>query len=304
MLWFEKYRPKTISEYIFHDPILREKCSEWIAAKSIPHLLLAGQPGTGKTALALLLITAMDLDESDILTINASTERGVDMIRDKIVNFAATSPMGKFKIVHLEEADRLTPEAQDAMRRFTEEKSDVVRFIMSCNHSNKIIPPLHSRFHEFTFKTIDKIDATEYIATILAKEKVKFTIQLVDKYVESCYPDIRKMVNTVQQYSINGVLREADSNSTSFDYNLSLLPLLQQGEIMSARKLVCANIPPDELENVYRVLYDNIELIPKFKDVTKCDEAIFAIADHLYRHTFVADPEINLAALFIRLQQI
>lgn len=303
-LWVEKYRPSSIDQYIFHDSTLQQKCNQWIHEQTIPHLLLSGQHGAGKTALALILINSMQLDTCDILTINGSSERGIDTFRDKIINFASSMSMGSFKIIHLEEADKLTGDAQDALKRFMEEKSDTVRFILTCNHANKIIAPIRSRCQEFAFKNISKDDAAEYLATILVKEKVKFTIDVLDNHIESGYPDIRKMVNTLQQYTINNQLCDISEQSNTGDFIIQLIPLIEQDNWTAARKMLCDTITSSQYEQVYTMLYKNIDKSKKFKNVSKWEEAIINIAEHLYKHSFSADPEICLAALLIKLGQI
>lgn len=303
-LWVEKYRPSTIEEYIFHDKQQRTAIMRMITEKSIPHLLFSGPAGSGKTTLAKILIQAMDLPEFDVLTINASDENSVDVIRDKIKSFVTTYAMGEFKIVHLEEADYISPAGQGIMRNMMEEYADVARFILTCNYAHKVTEPIKSRCQHFQFKSADKDDVAEYILTILASERIKCDITLIDKYIAQGYPDIRKIVGMVQQYSADGALQPPPSEAASGDYKFQLLDLIDQDDWKGARKVVCANVLPEEWEDVYRFLYDNIHRAPKFKDTSKWEEAIVAIADHLYKHSLVADPEINAAALFIALGQI
>lgn len=303
-LWVEKYRPKTIDNYIFQDPKHRTAIKKFINDKSIPQLIFAGVQGTGKTTIARILIRAMELDMSDVLTINASNERGIDTFREKIQNFALSMAMGPFKIIHLEEADKLTPDTQNALKAFMEEVSEHVRFILTCNHVNKLIPPIRSRCQEFTFKSSDMNDIAEYLVGILASERVKFELDSIDQYIAAGYPDVRKIVNLLQQNTADGVLQPPPSNEESGDYKFKLLDQISADDWVNARKLVVSTVSSDDWENVYRFLYENINRSPKFKNRDKWDEAIMAIAEHLYKHTLVADPEINAAALFIRLGQI
>lgn len=303
-LWAEKYRPKTIDNYIFQDPQHRTAIKRFIIDKSIPQLIFAGVQGTGKTTIARILINAMQLDETDVLTINASNERGIDTFRDKIQNFALSMAMGPFKIIHLEEADKLTPDTQNALKAFMEEVSDHVRFILTCNHVNKLIPPIRSRCQEFNFRSSDFNDIAEYLVGILASERVKFDLDAVDQYIAAGYPDVRKIVNLLQQNTADGVLQAPTTSDVNGDYKFKLLDQISADDWIEARKLVVSTVSADDWENVYRFLYENIHRSPKFKNRDKWDEAIMAIADHLYKHTLVADPEINAAALFIRLGQI
>lgn len=304
-LWVEKYRPKTIDEYIFQDAHHRAAFTRMINDKSIPHLLLSGPAGSGKTTIAQILINEINIDRTDVLIINASDERGIDTFRDKIKGFAGTFPVGSFKIILLEEADNLTPDAQQAMRRFMEEYSDVVRFILTCNYEHKIIVPIKSRCQHFHFKACDKEDIAEYLVKILAAEKVKFDLHLLDKYIAFGYPDIRKIVNLLQQNSINNRLQPPQVEGNAGDYKFQLIDLIERDKWVDVRKLVCANVVAEEWESVYRFLYENINRAPKFEnDKDKWEEAILIIAEHLYKHSLVADPEINAAAMFIKLGQI
>lgn len=303
-LWVEHYRPKTIDEYIFHDPQQRAAVMRMINDKSIPHLLFSGVQGSGKTTLARILITATGVDSSDTLIVNASDERGIDTFRDKIKSFATTMPVGSFKIVLLEEADSLTPDAQQALRRFMEEYADITRFILTCNYENKVIPPIKSRCQHFHFKAADKNDIAEYLINILAQERVEFELPLLDKYVAYGYPDIRKIVNMLQQNAVDRKLQVPKFEGTSSDYKFKLIDLVERDKWLDARKLVCGGVTSDEWEDVYRFLYENISRAPKFQQKEKWEEAIMVIAEHLYKHSIVADPEINAAAMFIRLGQL
>jgi len=303
-LWVEKYRPKTIDEYVFHDPQQRASFIRMINDKSIPHLLLSGVQGSGKTTIAQILINEMGLENTDVLTINASDERGIDTFRDKVKNFASSYALGKFKVVLLEEADSLTPDAQGLLRRFMEEYSEVVRFILTCNYEHKIIPPIKSRCQQFQFRAGDKNDIAEYLITILAHEKIKFDLAMLDQYLAVGYPDIRKMVNLLQQNSVDGVLQSPQHNSEIGDYKFKLLELIERDKWIDIRKLLCASVIAEEWESVYRFLYENISRSPKFQDKDKWEEAIIIIAEHLYKNAIISDPEINATSMFIRLGQL
>jgi DNA polymerase III delta prime subunit len=304
-IWCEKHRPKSIDDYVFHDAQQRAAFTKFIAEKTIPHLLLSGVQGSGKTTIAQILTHAMDIEESDVLIINASDERGIDTFRDSVKNFASSISMGAFKIVHLEEADMLTPTAQAALKRFMEEVHETVRFILTCNHENKIIPPIKSRCQHFHFKAGDKNDIAEYLINILATERVRFDLDLLDKYIATSYPDIRKMVNALQQNSIDGVLQPPHSEGSDGDWKFKLIDFIERNKWNDARRLLCSTVSNDEWEDVYRFLYENINRAPLFtNDRDKWEEAILVIAEHLYKHSIVADPEICLAACLIRIGQI
>lgn len=303
-LWCEKYRPSTIEDYAFHDAKLQSAVTRMINDKSIPNLLLSGVQGTGKTTLALILLKALNVDPSDTLIINASDERGIDTFRDKVKGFATTIPTGDFRVVLLEEADSLTPDAQQAMRRFMEEYSEVTRFILTCNQEHRIIPPIISRCQHFRFRAGDKDHITEYAAVILAKEQVNFSLDVLDKYISIAYPDVRKIVNLLQQNTVNKELELPTTETEAGDYKFKLLDLVEQDAWVECRKLVCSSAVADDWEQIYKFLYENIQKSKKFSDQSKWEEAILIIAEHLYKHSIVADPEINAAAMFIRLGQL
>lgn len=304
-LWTEKYRPKTIDEYVFHDQQQRAAFLKFIEEKTIPHLLLSGVQGSGKTTIAQVITRAMELDDTDVLVINASDERGIDTFRDTVKNFASSISLGAFKIIHLEEADMLTPPAQAALKRFMEEVHETVRFILTCNHENKIIAPIKSRCQHFHFKAGDKNDIAEYLIGILASERVRFDLSLLDKYIAYGYPDIRKIVNMLQQNSIDGALQPPHVEGSEGDYKFKLIDFIERGKWNDARKMLCTSVSNDEWEDVYRFLYENVNRAPRFaNDKDKWEEAILIIAEHLYKHSIVGDPEINAAAMLIRIGQL
>jgi len=302
-LWVERYRPQVIEDYIFQDQKQKLSFLKMIADRSIPHLLLSGCAGSGKTTLARILINEMQIDENDIKTINASDQNSVDVIRDEIKTFIGTFALSGFKIIHLEEADYLTPNAQAVMRVLMEEYSDVARFILTCNYENKVIPAIKSRCQHFRFKASDPNDIAEYMVKILASEHMKFDLDLIDKYISVHYPDIRAIIQALQKNSIDGVLQDHHDDGEAGDYKFALLDLIERDEWFEARKLACSSVVAEEWEYVYRFLYDNLHKSPKFS-TNKYEDGIVIVADHLYKNSLCADPEINAAAMFIRLSQV
>jgi len=303
-LWVEEFRPRKLEDYIFQDPNQELSFAKMIADKSIPNLLLSGVQGSGKTTMALMLIQALDLEDTDVLIINASDENSVDTIRDKLKSFVSTFAMGPFKVVCLEEADYITLNGQSVLRKLMEDFTDSVRFILTCNYEHKIMPAISSRCQHYRFKSFDKDDIAERVALILATKHVKFTLDLVDQYVAAGYPDIRKVINMLQQSCVDGVLQTPHSSGEVGDYKFQLLDLLERDKWFDIRKLLCGTVAAEEWEDVYRFLYENIEKSAKFSNQDKWEAAIVVIADHLYKHGIVADPEINASAMFIRLAQI
>jgi len=302
-LWTEKYRPTTLKDYVVRDQKQREQIESWIRSGAIPHLLFSGAPGVGKTTLAKILFHELKVDPYDILEINASRENSVDTVRDKIINFVQIMPFGAFKYVLLDEADYITPNGQAALRGVMETYHTSARFILTCNYPNRVIPALHSRCQGFHIETIDKNEFTARVAQILIDEKVEPDIDILDTYVKATYPDLRKCINMVQQNSRDGRLHAPNkADKGQQDYRLEMVDLFKKGKILDARKLVCSQARPEEVEDIFRWLYDNLELISKDDD--QQDKAILAIKQGLVDHSFVADPEINLAATMIKLARI
>ena len=303
--WVEKYRPKNVEEYIFHDLSQKSKVLEMIQSQEIPHILLSGIQGSGKTSLSFILINELNVDESDVLILNASDENSVDTVRDKIKSFVSTSPMGNFKIVLLEEADYLTHNGQGALRRLMEEYAETARFILTCNYEYKLVPAILSRCTvKFRFKAPDRNDIAEYLIKVLAAEKVVFDLDLLDRYIAVGYPDIRTCLSNIQQHVVNGVLTAPMYEISNTDYKFTLIELIEQDKWNEARQLICENVVKEEYEDIYKFLYDNINKSLKFQATDKYEEAIIIIAEHLYKHSFCADSEINAAAMLIRLGMV
>lgn len=299
-LWVEQYRPKTIDGYVFRDAEQRKQVETWVKDKTIPHLLFSGNAGIGKTTLAKILFHELDVNDLDILEINASRTNSVDDIRDKIVNFVQMIPFGDFKIVLLDEADYLSHNAQAALRGVMEEYHTTARFILTCNYPNRIIPAIHSRCQGFHIAKIDQTEFTARVAEILISEGVTPGLDVLDTYVKATYPDLRKCINTVQMNSQDGVLvapHEGDTGSA--DWKLKMVELFKAGKIQDARKLLCGTVRPEEMEEIFRWLYTNVELFGATEE--RQDQAVLIIKQGLVDHTLVADPEINLAAVLIKL---
>ena len=302
-LWVEEYRPKTLDSVIFQDETLKSKFGTYIKSREIPNLLFSGVQGSGKTTLSRVLVRELKIDPADIMTINCSDEM-IDALRDKVKSFAYSMPIGKFKVVQLEEFDYLSQNGQALLRAIIEDTSAVTRFIATCNYENKIIPAIKSRFQQFNFKAPDQEAVYVLMAEILEKENVEFEFDVLDAFVSATYPDIRKTINLLQQYSQGGKLQAmTGSGNSSADWKFKLIDLLKGTDYRAMRKLVCENCSRDEYDDVFRFLYENISKSVKFKDPAKEEEAIVIIADHLYRHSLVADPEINIAAMFVALGQ-
>jgi len=299
-LWAEKYRPRTIADYVFRDEAQREQVKSWIDSGAIPHLLFSGAPGVGKTTLARILIHQLDINEYDVLEINASRENSVDTIRDKITGFVQTMPFGDFKVVLLDEADYISPNGQAALRGVMETYHASARFILTCNYPNRVIPALHSRCQGFHIERVDVTEFTARMATILVAENVIFDLDTLDTYVKATYPDLRKCQNMCQMNSTQGSLRapSGDEGGTK-EWKLDVVNLFKAGRVLEARKLMCSSVRPEEMEEVFRWMYDNLGLWSA--DPEKQDQAIVIIRNGIANVPLVTDQEINLSATLIEL---
>ena len=298
-LWIAKYRPEFVKDVIVTNERDRFKFDSFAKEKQIPNLLLHGGPGTGKSSMSLALMKDLEIDRTDILKINCSDEK-IDAMRDKVKNFAMTMSIGKFKVVRLEELDGIGAEAQKLLRDLMESTERSCRFIATCNYVNLVIPALRSRFQEFQFIAPSRDDILIKSAEILEMENVEFDIDVLEKVVAAGYPDFRKIIQLLESNSIGGALK-IDNGGKANDWKLQLLDLLEVGDIKACRKLVCETATQAELIEVYRFLYNNLH---RCKALKKQDDAIVLIAQYQYQHGFVADSELQIAALFIELASL
>ena len=299
-LWVEKYRPKKVSDYVFRDDEQRRQVNSWIKEGSIPHLLLSGAAGIGKTTLAKVLCNELNIEEYDVLEINASRDNNVETVRDKIINFVQMIPFGPFKVVLLDEADYLTPNAQAILRGVMETYSNHSRFILTCNYPNRIIPALHSRCQGFHIAKTDLTEYTARVATILVEESVEFDLDTLDTYVKVAYPDLRKCINMVQQNVSDGRLQTPTAGEEGVsDYKIEMVELFKKGKIKEARALLCGRARPEEMGDIFRWMYDNLDLWGK--DQEKRDASIITIRNGLANLPLVGIPEISLAATLVEL---
>ncbi len=302
-LWTEKYRPQGLDGYVFVDQKQRQQVEAWIREKSIPHLMFSGSAGTGKTTLAKILIRELGIEEYDVMWANGSKEaRKIEWV-DRLISFCQTMPFGNIKVVMIDEADFMNPQSvQPALRNLMEDYSETVRFILTCNYPNKIIPAIHSRCQGFHIARTDQTEFTARVAQVLLSESVDFDLDVLDSYVRATYPDLRKCLNLVQPNSVTGkLLPPGESDVSARDWRLECVGLFKQGEVRQARTLICQQAGED-VEAVFRWMYDNVNLWSD--DIYKQDQAIVIICQGLSRISLVADQEINLSATMIELSNL
>ncbi len=295
-LWVEKYRPSNLDTYIGNDQ-LKSKVEIYLESGDLPHLLLFGKAGTGKTTLAKLLVNNIDCD---YLYINASDENNVETVRSKVKNFASTMGFKDYKVIILDECDYITPNAQAALRNLMETFSKHCRFILTCNYVERIIDPIQSRCQSFQVIPPSKSEVAKHLHNILINENVTDTMEDIKVLVDSGYPDIRRVINSAQRNVVNGKLKLDTSSIIQNDYKLKLLKIIETQDKKTAfkdiRQLV-ADSQITDFADLFRLLYDEVDGYGK-GHVAEC---ILIIAKYELSDSRVVDKEINAMAMIIEL---
>ena len=296
-LWVEKYRPDSLEGYVGNEHIL-EKVKIYIQNEDVPHLLLYGQAGTGKTTLAKIITNQIDCD---VMYINASDENSVDAVRDKIRGFASSMGFKKWKIVILDESDYLTPNAQAALRNLMETFSKSTRFILTCNYVEKIIDPIQSRCQTFGITPPSKKEVAMRMKDILDTEGVQYEISDLATLVNSGYPDIRRVLNAAQRQVVAGVLKIDKTSTIQANYMEEVLTILKSNgsvkdSFTNVRKII-ADSKVKDFTPFYRFMYDNIDEYAN----GKVGNTILKIADAQYKDASVVDKEINIMAMLLEI---
>ncbi len=295
-LWVEKYRPSSLNTYIGNEH-LKDKVRIYLESEDVPHLLLYGKAGTGKTTLAKIITNKIDCD---CLYINASDENNVDNVRNKIKVFASSIGFKPLKVVILDEADFLTPNAQAALRNLMETFSKHCRFILTCNYVERIIDPIQSRCQSFKVIPPSKKEVAQHLVYILKEESVEYKLDDVALIVNAGYPDIRRVINSAQRQVVNDNLKIDVSSVIQNDYKIQLLDKLSNGSKLNEIRQLIADNSISDYSDLYRLLYDEVETYSRGKDA----ECILAIAEGQYQDVNVVDKEINFMSTIIKIKRI
>jgi len=296
-LWVETFRPDTLDGYIGNEHII-DKAKIWIQSGDVPHLLFYGSAGTGKTTLAKIIANAVD---ADIMYINASDENSVDAVRDKIKRYASTVGFRRWKIIILDEADYLTPNAQAALRNLMETYSKTTRFILTCNYVEKIIDPIQSRCQTFAITPPSKTDVAKRLVSVLEQKEIGYDIKDVATIINSSYPDIRRAINAAQASVVEGKLQLDKTSAIQANYMTEIMDVLREPKnkqtAFTKIRQIIADSKVKDFTSLYTFLYENLDEYAK----GHMGAVILIIAEAQYKDVSVVDKEINVMAMFINL---
>jgi len=296
-IWVEKWRPSTVEGYVGNQHVI-EKCKVWLEQGEIPHILLYGSAGTGKTTLARILATAVD---STIMYLNCSDENSVDTVREKIKSFASTMSFTRWKVIICDEFDYMTVNGQAALRNLMETFSGTTRFILTCNYVEKIIDPIQSRCQTFAITPPTKKDVAIRMNEILKAEDVQYNPTDLVAIVNAGYPDIRRILNACQRQVVAGTLKVDKQSLMESNYMDKIVEMLSvkpdRKQLFTNIRQLIADSGVKDYTALYKHLYDNLDSFA----TGHIAGVILVLAESQYKDTFVVDKEINIMSMFIQI---
>ena len=300
-IWAEEYRPKTLEDYVFATEEQEKSIRQIVETGIVPNLLFSGSPGTGKTSLVKCLLHELGVDPMDVKRVNASAIREqTKFITDSVIPFCQPLPSGDYRVVVLEEFHRFSVDAQMALNDAIEQYEDRVKFIFTCNYRLKIIPAIHSRVQEYEFNDFDEDVVIDLIGRIMEDKELTFDEEEdIYSHIEAFKPDIRKIINSLQRHTINGVIGPLKEKKESNDQQDAWEDMWKKGTASLDMALNLAeHVDSNTFEFYYRTMYENLE--HNKKAITNQFPYV-VIAKYLYQAAFVADQDINLTACIYEL---
>ncbi len=295
-LFVEKYRSKTLEDYVGNEQI-KTTVAKYIEQNDIQNLIFYGGPGTGKTTLAKLIIGNIDCD---YLYINASDERGIETIRDKVQGFASSASFKPLKVVILDEADFLTIQAQASLRNIIETFSRTTRFILTCNYIERIIDPLQSRCQVLKIVPPSMKDVARHVAGILDKENIQWDKEALGTIVKQFYPDVRKILGTAQLSTVDNALKLDKSILVANNYTAQVINELKTSKDWKVIRQIIADSNTNDFEGLFKELYDNVSEYASGSE----GMVTIIIEEYQYHANFRIDKEINIMACIAKIIQV